>query len=85
MGTTVKGTTQKGVRLTHTPTSLPSNAPAEPGEGSGPGSFGGGGENVKGSAGNAVPSNMKGSGGDSGASAGRSGGASGRGPESFTP
>lgn len=58
MGTTVRGTTQKGVRLTHTPSPLPSNGPAEPGLGSGPGSFGGGGDNVKGSAGNAVSSNM---------------------------
>lgn len=85
MGTTVKGTTSKGFRLTHEPTSLPSNAPAEVGLGSGTGAFGTGGDNVKGSAGNARSSNMDGSGGESGASAGRSQGESGRGPASFTP
>lgn len=84
-GKTVIGTVNKGVRLTHTPTKLPDQAPAEPGLGDGPGAFGTGGENVKGSAGNAVSSNMKGSGGDSGAPAGRTGGEIGRGPESFTP
>lgn len=54
MGSTVKGTAQKGVRLTHEPKPLPSSAPAEIGTGSGPGAAAGsGGENVRGSAGNA--------------------------------
>ena len=55
MGQTVRGTTAKGVRLTHTPSKLPSNAPPEPGLGTGPGATPGnqGAENVHGSAGNA--------------------------------
>ena len=49
----VKGTAQKGARVTHTPKSLPSNAPAEnsvPGGSAGGGTKGG--ENARGSAGN---------------------------------
>lgn len=71
MGTTVKGSSSKGVRLTHNPSALPNNAPPEPGLGTGPGAFGTGAENVKGSSGNAQKSGTNNPGSHALPSAGR--------------